>query len=256
MTEQELSREMHRVADAVRIPDDLFPSGLLTRRPRRRPGWLVAAAVAAAVTLFAMTPLGARAVRAATEIIMEYTVRLVRTELPSESVPYLDAGSVQVGETITRDVPGAPKQVATGMLLKDVPPGWPLPASMAPGPDARAVLMDTYKPGTDTLIQHSLHVWWEVGDGRLYYSIHRRTEPMSADELAQLQKPELTVYTNDHGIRVEQQDVILKGQPTWATKVGPNWSLYWWHEMGGGSVSGNVPLADLLKVAESLPSLK
>lgn len=258
MNEKALSREFHRVADAVTVPDDLFPSDLAVRHShtRRRQRWLGAAAAAALLLVFLITPLGARTVTAAGELIMQYTVRLIRTEMPAESLPYIDAGSVQPGQTVVKDTPGSPKQVAEGLLLSQLEAGWPLPTYRAPGPDARVVRVTTYQQ--NQTLDTGVTVSWRDSGGALHYTLHRRTEPFAATDLERLRSGEMdavTVYTNDRKARVEQKSVVLKGQPATATRVGQNWSLYWWYEYGGGSIAGNVDLDELVKIAESLPTL-
>lgn len=259
MNEKALSQELHRVADAVPVPDDLIPADLASRRPRAnsRPRWLGAAVAAAVLLVFLATPLGARVVTAAGELIMQYTVKLVRTEQPAQAVPYIDAGSVLPGQTVTKELPNAMRQVAEGFHLRELEPGWPLPAYRAPGPDARVVRVSTYRE--EKLQTTGINISWQDGGKTLFYSLTRRVEPLSEAALEQLRSSkggQVLYYTNDQKARVEQKSVVLKGQPALATKVGPNWSLYWYSEDLGGSISGNVELDDLVKIAESLPDLQ
>ncbi|HYF95867.1 MAG TPA: hypothetical protein VD969_26920 [Symbiobacteriaceae bacterium] len=259
MDEKVLTGELHRVAGALPVPAGLFPDGLLARRPRRRPAWIVAAASAAALTIFLLTPPGGRAIGAASEFFMQFSAKLIKTDKPPESEPYIDTRNLKPGDTIVRDVSAAPKQVATGLRLADLDPAVPLPTYRGPGPDAQVKRIETYRKGTDVLELTTISIsWYDQGD-YLHLSLVHFTEPLPADLLKRYRSGDLNVvtfYSNDPRDNVEHKAVQFKGQPATAIKVGPLWAVFWVHESGGGSLHGNIELEELLKVAESMPSLK
>ncbi|HWI62555.1 MAG TPA: hypothetical protein VNT75_11990 [Symbiobacteriaceae bacterium] len=252
MNENELTHELHRVANAVPVPDDLYSPELLTRRPkaRTRSRWLVAAAAAAALVAFLVTPLGARAVTAASQLIMQYTVKVIKVDKESSPVVSPDTRFIQPGQTLVNEKPGFYKVVATCFLLKELEEKIPLPAYKGPGPEAKVIREIGYKPQSDIAFYTSLSVQWPVDGHTLWYWQVRQESPRPA-------KPEtIKVYTYSEVPRVEEKAVTLKGQAATAHKVGKTWSLMWWHEKGGGSIAGDIELDELLKIAESLPELK
>lgn len=264
MVERALEQEFHRVADRVAVPTDLFPSDLMARQRRR--GWRTATvAVAAALTLFLFTAaMGPRLV-AAGKYLWHYAVAVIFDEAPSSRLPFLDVGAVQVGQQVSHEALGGLKQVAVGMTLGDLQaadPTWPLPTYLAPGAMDRVVLLATSGPDGERLAE-GMTADWEVTLGaeryRIIYSLTRRTQPMTSEELERVRSssnPPVTVYSNDAKLRVEQQTVKVKGQEATAVQVNGRWSLHWWHAGGGGTLSSNLGLAELIRVADSLEGLE
>jgi hypothetical protein len=266
MNEQLLSHELHRVLDASPVPADLFPPGLTARRiSKRRSRWLAVASAAAALLIFSLTPLSGNIVDAASEFVMQHTIKWVITDDTKLPAPYVDTTNFQPGQSVTKEEQGAfPRRVFTGIRLSELKqsePDWPLPAYLPPTDEARVIKFEQYKLGhPDQLELRGFSVNWTTEKGSLHYDIARRIEPMAQKELERIRSGKVsptTIFTNDHAVKTEQKQVTLKGQSAIATSLKPNWFLFWAHEYGTGSLMGtDMPLDELLKVAESLPSLK
>ncbi|MDB4898063.1 MAG: hypothetical protein JWN15_4325 [Firmicutes bacterium] len=266
MNEQILSHELHRVLDASPVPADLFPPGLTARRTsKRRSRWLVVAAAAVALVIFSLTPVGGNIVDAAGEFLMQHTIRLVITDDTKLPAPFVDITNFQPGQSVTTEEQGAfPRRVYTGIRLSDLKqsePDLPLPAYLPPTDEARVIKVEQYKLGhPDQLELRGFGVSWKTEKGSLHYDIDRRIEPMAQKELERIRSGKvspITIFTNDHAAKMERKQVTLKGQSAMATYLRPDWILFWAHDYGTGSLMGtDMPLDELLKVAESLPSLK
>ncbi len=263
MNEEILSRELHRVADAAPVPTDLFPPDLLARRARsRRSRWIAVTATAAAMLLFSISPLGARALSAVGEVFMNLKVILVQGEPPGELArgPGTDISSIQAGETKVLELEEG-RQIYTALTVEELlekRPDFPLPTYLPPGPDAHVVQSETFRQDSEAPLFSGINMTWDSDYRQIDYSLYWRTEPLAAEDLQALLSRErigVTVYATGRE-RLQQQEVTVNGMKATAVGVGYTWSLYWVHEYGGGSLSGNLPLETLIKVAESIPSLK
>lgn len=263
MLEKTLTQEMHRVADAAPVPADLFPRSLKAAR-RRAPRRLVmaVAAAAAALVLFAATPLGGRVMATVGQYIMHYTVQVIHSESPETELPFLRADTIGPGQTVVKEptVPGHPRQVGTGMTLAELQqadPSMPLPTYLAPGADTRIVKLENFRPDSGDLYQRGYTLWWSVpGADRPHMVSYSLWRNMGEGQLPQAGQPALTFYTTEQGARAGQKVVTIKGQEATATKVGKQWNLMWYNKQVGGFLTSTLPLEELLKVAESLPSLE
>lgn len=263
MLDKLLTQELHRVADAAPVPADLFPPSLRSARRRAPRRWVMAvAAAAAALVLFGVTPIGSRVLATAGKVVMNAAVRLVYSEDPGTALPYLRTDTIAPGQTAVMEQPGLPRQVGTGYTLgglRQTALDWPLPAYLAPPDEAQVVLGETFQPDTGALWMRSIYVKWTVTAGErphvVTYSLTRvvgdHSLPIPGDG-----KPAVTMVTNDRDARLVERDVIVKGEPATAIKVANVWHLFWYNSRVGGSLMSTLPLEELVKVAESLPSLE
>ena len=255
MLEHYLTNELHRVADAVPVPADLFPAALRLKRAgaRRRP-WALVAAAAVALVLLGFTPLGQKAVVATTEWVMTHKVKVMTGAPPHDT----DLRAIQIGETVEEKGRVA-REVHRGVAVADLD-GWPLPTYLGPDPAGKAVLTQVYLLEDDNLFSTGLMLDWPVPQLGEHASIayHLTRGGISPRQLEEIRSGKLNVVEL-YGLKasqVKQQTVRLKGHEATATLAGTTWMLDWWHEGGSGHLSGNIPLEELLKVAESLPSLE
>ncbi len=262
MNEEILSRELHRVADAAPVPTDLFPPDLLARRARsRRSRWIAVTATAAAMLLFSISPLGARALSAVGEVFMKMKVDLVRVE-PSAESALGNQWSPEVGETIQAESIDGVRMEVTGLSFTDLlakEPDFPLPTHLPPSADAKVTQTDTFVPGSESVDSRTIGISWRTGGNELFLYLSRRTTPLSPEQIHELAaeiRPGVKIITADPEAEVEQQEVTVNGMTATAVRHGEMWSLFWIGEMEGGSIQGNLPLETLIKVAESIPSLK
>lgn len=257
MNEQALSQELHRVADATPVPADLFPAGLLDRPVnrtvirRRRPFWMIAAAVAAVLLLFALTPPGRGLVSAATELVMRVTVRRHKPDPTAFSSRPL-TWPKEIGHSTDRTLDGV-KEVMTRLHFRDWPADWPLPTYNPPDEIAQVYRTQKFQAETGELMSTTmLLLWADAVDNtkRFQLSVFRSTRPLPTNQSAAIP---LMV---EKDIKVETVTVKVKGQPATAVHIGESWSVLWSRQTGSGSLSGNVELEELLNVAESMPDLK
>lgn len=261
MLEQNLSREFHRVADAIPVPDNLMPT-LTGSRPRRVPRLLAAAAVSAAF-LLGFTPWGREAVRAASTWVSSYRVEVVKEARPSADARRLvNLGDLKVGETQEFSGDGLPKMVYRAMTVADLNGEWPLPTHMGPSADTKVILREAYDQGGTTIVGTAIDVGWRVTvDGverTVGFSFHRSGIETDTDTLSEIQNGERAVMTVD-GVSpdsVKQQPVTVHGREIMATYTGHAWNLLWYHAGGMGRLGGNFGLEELVRIAESLPSLE
>jgi hypothetical protein len=253
MNEQALSQELHRVADAAPVPADLFPTGLLARpvTRTRRSGWTIAAAVAAVLLLFALTPPGRGLVSAAGELIMRVTVRRYKPDPTDMSAKPL-TWPKEIGHSTDRTLNGV-KEVMTRLHIRDWPAEWPLPTYNPPDEAAQVYRTQRLRAETGELLWTSMRVHWvAAADTKktLQLSVSRWYGPVSRKQPAEIP------FMVEKGIKVETVTVKVKGQPATAVHIGESWSIHWGNQTNSGSLSGNVGLEELLKVAESMPDLK
>lgn len=255
MLERQLTDELHRVADAVPVPDDLFPAALKLKRAgaRRRP-WALVAAAAVALVVLGFTPLGQKAVVATTEWVMTYTVKVYRGVAPHRSV---DVRAIPVGETVEEQVDRI-RRVHRGMAVADLT-DWPLPTYLGPDPSDKAVVTEDYRED-GTLIATHLTMDWQVAElgahKMIGWNVSRGSIPeQQREDIRSGKEPGVTIY-GAKDLTVTQQTVTFKGHEATATLANTTWMLDWWHEGGSGHLYGNIPLEELLKVAESLPTVE
>jgi hypothetical protein len=255
MLERELTNELHRVANAAPVPDDLFPAATRLQRGGAHRSWAIAVAAAVALVAFGFSPLGQKVVDATTQWVMTYTVNVHWGQAPSGGV---DQRTIQIGQTVEEKHKSGSREVHRGVAVADLT-GWSLPTYLAPDPAGTAVLTELYVPNQDEVWATHLMVYYEVpgfDQGFINYQQSRGgVTARQLDEIRSGKLPGAEIYglKPDH---VTQQTVSIKGHEATATLMGKTWMLQWWHEGGSGHLSSNLPLEELVKVAESLPSLE
>lgn len=257
MNEQALSQELRRVADAAPVPADLFPTGLLERPVTRttirgrRPFWMIAAAVAAVLLLFVLTPPGKGLVSAATDLIMRVTVRRYKPDPTDQSSRPL-TWPKEIGHSTDRTLNGV-KEVMTRLSFRDWPADWPLPTYSPPDEIAQVYRTQLFRAETGELMSTTMRLLWaDAADNTKRYqlSVYTSTRPLPTKQ------PAAIPLMVPKDVKVETVTVDVKGQPATAVHFGDSWSVQWSSQISSGSLSGNVELEELLKVAESMPDLK
>lgn len=264
MLEQKLAHEFKSVAEAAPVPHDLFPTRKLAGG-RRMPRWATIAAAAAVVLGVGFTPAGQRMVDATTQWVTSYKVVVGPETLPVKQGRAINFADLKTGEIIEYSGDGMPKQVVLVTTAADLPqgePAWPLPTYLPPEPGARALVTDVYDDANANVQATEVQLIWNPtlnGEQKsLSLSVMRIKTGVSPAMLDRIRKGNTPAMRLDgvNPSEVKQQQVTFLGHEATATYGGGRWTLLWYHAGGSGHLSGNIPLDELLKVAESLPGLK
>lgn len=279
MIDQKLRTGLQETLNEFALPER-FHTAFVPPRARRRsrlPAYLAAAA-AAAIAVFAFSPLGNQAATAALEASKQVALSMgirVATREETAAANALTPHFTQFDETTlkpgeTKEIPfkelpdgsHQPRQVLRAVTLAEVTgveAPWPVPRYRGPAPDAKAVLRDVYNDGkiSSTSLRILYQTPGEAGPVTVEYLLARLARHRTEQELAAIRSGEQPTMIV-HGDRtVEQQAVAVKGEPAQAisTDGGKTWEIHWYTATGQGSLMGQLPPAELAKMVDSLPDL-
>lgn len=154
-------------------------------------------------------------------------------------------------------------QALTVADLASLEPSWPLPTYLAPPPDQR-VGLDRFYDSSGKVTFVSLQTSYPIpgkGPDAPQISFHLYRNLWAAGKSGAAESPE-DGQVRGHLLVPEMQPtlkteaVTVKGQPALAWGDGSEWTVAWSTSYGQGSITAHLPLAEVLKVAESLPALQ
>lgn len=278
MTDERLRNALQAELDGIPLPERFqTPSALVARADRpasfprplsrwtQRRAWFGAvAAVVCLVTLLGFSPIGARAAKVVSEKIVS-SFSFTQAPLTPEpgALDRLEAlKNLKPGDTITFPAVKtadsfSPAQTVRAMTLADLAkeqPAWPLPTYLPPASDT-VVQVSTYEGDDDTSAMFSYPVTLENGQqGSVFYTYMLRAEPW--DEATMQYAATKSSHTIAPHITVRTQQVTLRGEQVTAHSIddGKSWDLSWISAWGRGSMSTTLPVAELVRIIESIPT--
>ena len=279
MTDERLRAALHAELDVIPLPERFqTPSALaaragrrasfprpLPRRTQRRAWFGAVAAVVCLVTLFGFSPIGVRAAKVVSEKIVS-SFNFSQAPLTPEpgALDRLEAlKNLKPGDTITFPAVKtadsfSPAQTVRAMTLADLvqeQPAWPLPTYLPPAPDT-VVQVSTYEGDDDTTAMFSYPVTLESGQqGSVFFTYVRRAEPW--DEATVRHAATKGSHTFAPHITVRTQQVTLRSEQVTAYSIddGQSWDINWISAWGHGAMSASLPLEELVRIIESIPTL-
>lgn len=278
MTDQRLRDSLQASLDPVALPDRfqtperLVQERLKTRRAARWQRTLVAAVAAVALLLVGTaTPLGRQAVAAVRavgqQVVMTRKVTIATPEDAARKLGVADRQPFNILEIKPGDLREIPyaetpggwrdRQVFRGTTVRELlkqQPGLPLPAYLGPRPGDTAVVVETYFKQNPVAYETRFFMVYSV---RLNGQERWVAYDYAPGGSVAPREREMTVYARSTG-DVRTETVHVHGRPATAMSVdgGNYWHIDWESTRSRGFVAGNIPLAQLVKMAESVPDLR
>lgn len=279
MSEQQLRRVLHEAAVAIEVPPDLVPRERLLAeeaaqsRPVRRWPLAVAAAAAVVLTLTGFTPLGRAAVQKLGAVFMAFRVQEMEPAAWEEIMSHAPAlaegwGPIQPGEVRTHPQPPETfrkPNIERGFTVRtlqeyhaDRP--WPIPTYLPPSQERKVTVMEHYDVYEEPEAAVLTLTYDPLLKGEVYRIVLRLWRPLKFYE-GYDQFPDEKKIEVPPGALQSVQAVEVKGITATAYKEGDFWTIAWYPPeiertkwRATSSASSNLPLEELIKVVESLPS--
>lgn len=279
MSEQQLRRVLHEAAGALEVPADLFPRERLLaeeaaqRRSGRRWPLAVAATAAVIVAVMGFTPLGRAAVQKLGEVFMAFRVQEMEPETWEEIMshaPELPEGwkPIQPGEVRTHPQPPETfrkPNIERGFTVQTLQEyyatrPWPIPTYLPPSQERKVTVLEHYDVYEEPEAALLTLTYDPLFKGEVYRVILRLWRPLKFYE-GFGQFPDEKMIEVPPGALQSVQAVEVKGITATAYKEGDFWTIAWYPPeiertkwRATSIASSNLPLEELIKVVESLPS--